>query len=143
MDLVTFLRARLAEDEQIARAAHAPNWLTDGRRGLRYGVEDGWMTDALTTADADHIARHDPARVLADVDAKRRMVDAYLPPGTDPHPGQPCINYEGQDPAAHTKLQACSRHLTASERLLHGDYVLRLLAVPYADHPDHREQWRP
>lgn len=23
------------------------------------------------------------------------------------------------------------------------DYALRLLALPYADHPDHREAWRP
>ena len=143
MDLVTFLRARLAEDEQTAGAAHTPNWLTDGRRGLRYCVDDSWMTDALTTADANHIARHDPARVLAEVNAKRRMVDAYLPPGTDPHPGQPCINHEGQDPAEHTTLLRCSRHVAAGEHLLHNDYALRLLALPYADHPDYQEQWRP
>jgi len=84
-----------------------------------------------------------PARVLAEVDAKRRMVDAYLPPGADPHPGQECVNHEGQDPAEHTRDKACSRHLAASERLLHSDYVLRLLALPYADHPDYRDDWRP
>ncbi|MEU0831280.1 DUF6221 family protein [Streptomyces sp. NPDC005969] len=65
------------------------------------------------------------------------------PPGADPHPGQPCVNHEDQDPAEHTRDKACSRHLAASERLLHHDYVLRLLALPYTDHPDYREDWRP
>ncbi|NDZ63579.1 DUF6221 family protein [Streptomyces cyaneofuscatus] len=109
-DLVQFLHARLNEDEQTARAAHAPNWSTDGRRGLHYGVEDGWMTDALTAADADHIARHDPARTLREIDAKRRMIDDL---------------WGGPD---HEDMW--SHHM-------------RLLALPYANHPDYRPKWRP
>jgi hypothetical protein len=33
--------------------------------------------------------------------------------------------------------------LEASKRLLHHDYVLRLLASVYADRPGFREEWRP
>lgn len=55
-DLVTWLRAQLDEDERVARA-----WLPLGNP---------------TEADRDHIARHDPIRVLAEVDAKRRILDA-------------------------------------------------------------------
>ncbi|MFE7517259.1 DUF6221 family protein, partial [Streptomyces sp. NPDC057540] len=80
--LVTFARARLDDDEQTARAAHQPNWVTDGRRGIEYGLDGGWMTDALTTADANHIARHDPARVLAEVGAKRQTVERHAQCGT-------------------------------------------------------------
>ncbi|MFI6862633.1 DUF6221 family protein [Streptomyces sp. NPDC050421] len=112
-DLVQFLRDRLDDDEQTARAAHVPNWSTDGRRGLHYGVEDGWMADALTTADADHIARHDPARILRDVEAKRRLIDWVLRWPMRPAPPSSV------------------------------DGVLELLALPYADHEAYRDDWRP
>lgn len=61
---------------------------------------------------------------LADVDAKRRIIDSY------------------------TKLREADEdleHLTARD--LHQmqtlGWVLRLLALPYADHPDYDETWRP
>lgn len=124
-DLVQFLRARLAEDEQTARAAHAPNWSTDGRTGLHYGVEDGWMTDALTTADADHIARHDPARVLRDINAKRDIV----------------AQYEEAASGAASDDWLIRDTWRPALRIL--DPVLRALAQPYVDHPDYHDGWRP
>ncbi len=123
-DLVQFLRDRLDEDEQAARAAHAPNWSTDGRTGLHYGVEDGWMTDALTTADADHIARHDPARVLREVEAKRRLLTDYEENAADLDAQHaPDMDYVGRADGLETALQH--------------------LATAYADHPDYRDAWRP
>jgi hypothetical protein len=121
-DLVRWLRAQLDDDEQIAREAHAPNWSTDGRRGLHYGVEDGWMTDALTTADADHIARHDPARVLREIDAKRQLLADFAP------------------------LLAQTDATIDGEWNGHDDLHGRLLAyltLPYADRPGYRDEWRP
>jgi hypothetical protein len=56
-DLIAFLQARLDEDE---RSAHA--WLPFGN------------PDA---AARDHIARHDPGRVLAEVAAKRAILDLH------------------------------------------------------------------
>jgi len=108
MDLVTWLRARLDEDELAARAAGRTD---DGRGGE-------WTAAGLRSAyDArvdDHIARHDPARVLAEVEAKRRVVDE------------------------------CDRTLTYEDHgYAISDMVLRLLALPYAGEPGYDEAWRP
>ncbi|MGW3166969.1 DUF6221 family protein [Streptomyces sp. NPDC001142] len=158
-DLVTFLRDRLDEDARNAEARRgifpSPAVNDDGsvclhvRPGGNMAITwyrnpaEGWddMAKLRNWANTEHGWTQE--RVLREVDAKRQIVDAYLPPGIDPHPGQPCINYEGQDPAEHTRRNACSRHLAASERLLHNDYALRLLALPYADHPDYQPEWRP
>jgi len=59
-DLVDFLLARIAEDEAVARKASvgSPQWhQTAGDR------------------IAPHVARWDPARVLAECEAKRRVVE--------------------------------------------------------------------
>lgn len=73
-------------------------------------------TQEMRTTDALHIARWDPARVLAEIAAKRRIL--ALEPDGD-HGGYP----DGYSSAKHE--------------------ALALLALPYADHPDYREQWRP
>lgn len=91
-ELIAFLRARLAEDE---KAAHA--WLPFGN------------PDA---ADREHIARHDPARVLADVAAKRAIVRA----------------------CAHN-LEFEEYGYTLAER------TLRALAQPYSEHEDYKPHW--
>lgn len=81
--------------------------LANRRRLADRGVEG-----ALDGAVRAHQCRHDPARMLAEVEAKRRVVDRY----------------------------AWLRE--------HGDtgdaaWVLPLLGLPYADHPDYRPAWRP
>jgi hypothetical protein len=127
------LGERLDEDERIVREANtSPEMVT--------GIPRSYAAAPV----ALHIAEFaDPARVLREIDAKRAIVDAYLPPGEDPHPGEPCINYEGQDPAEYSGHDGCWRHLEASKRLLHHDYVLRLLALPYADRDGYRAEWAP
>jgi hypothetical protein len=141
VELVDFLRARLDEDERVAREAaqHAGAALATAaaREGAWKPPYDGpeWWNDydhifvvcdrpgqprKVMIADCGsgaftltpHIARHDPARILAEVEAKRRIVDRYA--------------------------WLCE----------HGDtggtaWVLPLLALPYADHPDYRNEWRP
>ncbi len=87
--------------------------------------------DAQSMGDAEHIARHDPAHVLADVDAKRQVIaEHYCPDDLDidekPHCG------------------FCDKALVMNDR--QGEWPcrhLRLLALPYADHPDYRAEWRP
>ena len=61
----------------------------------------------------------DPARVLAECDAKRRIVEMQATNDEDRHL-----------PGFHYKAQMIER-------------VLHALALPYADHPDYREEWRP
>jgi hypothetical protein len=92
-DLITWLRAQLDADEQVARAASEPPWTVerasvmhsgptashhpDGQRLGRTVVASvgAWDLGVPTAADAEHIARWDPARVLAEVDAKRPMLE--------------------------------------------------------------------
>lgn len=152
--LADFLLARIAEDEERARAAAQGPW-TWREYGGRNGVDPvpyltGRGGDPATYAydteviepnhsgecgcrssctlelrvrveDREHIARHDPARVLAECEAKRRIVarhDAHL--GHEPTP-----------------------HIVPRLKWREGCDTLRLLALPYADHPDFREEWRP
>ncbi|MEU6233851.1 DUF6221 family protein [Kitasatospora sp. NPDC047058] len=131
-DLVAFLRARLDEDERIARRTRQPgyqwrNFDMDGE--LRDSDNAGTVAYIPHANDRTHIARHDPARVLAEVDAKRHIIDLYE--------------------AAH------ERHLNKAERLSPSamrrragrrealDDTLCLLALPYAGHPDYRPEWAP
>src|ERR671914_158660 len=99
-DLVAFLRARLDEDEQAARAAAAGNpgsvathWSAEqvdycsssGMLGKAWAVvPERVKGTAIAISPAEvrprfvtHIARHDPARVLAEVEAKRRMIELH------------------------------------------------------------------
>ena len=150
-DLTDFLLARIAEDEAMARAAALDvGWDGFGESRIRSGqrwvaryhevcrsrpLPDEAPAEAfrrMTIADcgalglgpARHIARHDPARVLAECGAKRRIVDLH---------GRPheCSIYEGDE------IDNCHWCLDGDECS-----TLRLLAMIYASHPDFREEWR-
>lgn len=129
MNLVEFLRARLDEDEQSARAATAGPWYVDDidqelRTADVYSA-DGRVTSAYTepccsVEDATHMARHDPARVLVEVEAKRRIIDEY-------------------ERYAAERRRAMGGWDSYSE----VSPILAALAAVYADHPDYRQEWRP
>jgi hypothetical protein len=117
-DLVKFLRARLDEDEQTAREAGNRRWLVqDNMIELWPEREDDGFMSWPTRADARHAARHDPARVLAEVEAKRRIIAEH-------HPVDPCDAHD------------------ASFDTIPCDTLLALASV-YAEHPDYREEWKP
>lgn len=154
-DLVTYLRARLDEDEAAARAADVkqgdPHWWVSpvlaapGRYTVRSAtsrpiarVED--VGDDFRPADpgsgprsildgraaSDHIARWDPARVLAEVAAKRRILDRHSGDHLCPVPQDPeWVRYVG-----------CERIVMTYPC---GDVLD--LAQPYADRPDFRREW--
>ena len=71
-DLAAFLRARLDEDEAAARAAADGPWTSSGPYVDAPGA--GIIMQARHTEDAAHAARHDPARVLREVEAKRAIL---------------------------------------------------------------------
>jgi len=77
----------------------------------------------IRTADAMHIARHDPAFVLADITAKRRVLDAYE---------EASSSYDAQ---YRLGLGSAGDHALAM--------AIRLLASAYADQPGYRDEWRP
>jgi len=83
-ELVQFLRARLDEGEKAARSLDAKSWqdtgvdvsLTDDASELvASGRVYGDLFESLSTAEREHIARYDPERALAEVDAWRSVVD--------------------------------------------------------------------
>lgn len=86
-DLIEFLRAALNDEERIAKAATPGPWRVDDETyaeriyaadqtevvgGGRWGGEASVFE---TTEDAVHIARWNPARVLAEIEAKRQILD--------------------------------------------------------------------
>ena len=121
-DLDQFLLARIAEDKRIAADAAAA------------GGREEWDPDA-DAADpphvAEHVARYDPARVLAECAAKRRLVLAC-------RDSRPDLHFLGARPngMADFPLTPTDQHQLAA-------LTLALLALPYAEHSDYRAEWRP
>ena len=109
-DLAQFILARIAEDETAALEA-------EEARGSRGWLLADDMVDygATPPAVAEHIARHDPARVLAECEAKRRIVELC----------EIVADLPDVDTSAFTLALN----------------TLEDLARPYADHPDHRADW--
>ncbi|WP_141582426.1 DUF6221 family protein [Actinomadura sp. WMMA1423] len=129
MDLVEFLRARLDRDEQIARACSESPWKASPSGTVSTDTvgtgTDGpaYVATAENDAYAEHIARHDPPRALAEVAAKRRIVDDYEK--------QAWILGQGHR----------TPELDAAQSV--RETVLRLLVLTYAHHPAYQEEWRP
>lgn len=134
-DLVTFLRARLDEDEQLARLAADDargmglsydepvrwrngdgNLYLDG--GYGSGIAVGGYGCQIGDEVVDHIARHDPARVRQEVDAKRAIIDL------------------------HVDRAECTRCERFDDELYPCD-TLKFLASVYTDHQDYRKEWTP
>jgi hypothetical protein len=124
-NLDEFLLARIAEDKRIA---------TDAARA---GGRDHWTTADLPGCGpphdraAEHVSRNDPARVLAECTAKRRLVLAC-------RDIRPDLAFLGARPRglADFPLPPTNEHQLAA-------LTLALLALPYADHSDYRKEWRP
>lgn len=114
-DLVTWLRARLDEDERIATAVHHFQCASAVRT-----VRNGVVWD-LGDCDCNQ-----PARVLAEVAAKRAILDAYAWAL-----GHPAASTDGETGYWFRK----GGQSTLSETVL-------LLAQPYADRPGFRDEWR-
>jgi hypothetical protein len=96
----------------------------------------GWRYDVATVPSdhdaARHIARHDPARVLREVEAMRRIVEMHPPqPTSDGAPEcRECSWYEAYEGFNdHSEPWPCP--------------TLRTLATIWADHEDYRAGWAP
>lgn len=83
--LIEFLRARLDEDEQVARAGAGNalwhRWeVRESSKRLPAVYVEGRIyvvADEMSDGTAAHIAHWDPARVLAEIAAKRLILDEY------------------------------------------------------------------
>lgn len=135
MSLRDFLAARLAEDEAVARAAadFGADWRfaddifpSDDSRHPG-SIIAGSYGCGIPDQYGNHVVRHDPARVLRDVEAVRRVLRMY-------------DNAVAAVAAGSLSARNRAQDETAVEML--GE-VLRALAAAHADHPDYREDWRP
>jgi hypothetical protein len=124
MQLTDFLLARIAEDEAVYRGA----------------MHMGCVEDDSDGPNVIHSATC-PNRVLAECDAKRRIVERHEPLRSEHvHArAERCAECGGNDwrPDAMGVLEV---HPWA---MPWPCPTLRLLALPYAGHPAFREEWRP
>lgn len=134
-DLIKFITARLDADEQAARAASSASampWrLTseqddfDGDVLISYsvlrdanGVEIASDRADFTEEELRHIALHDPAQTLADIAARRHLLN---------HWPDPFGNWGAEQADAARAMK---------------EYALRALAQRYETHPEFRDEWR-
>jgi hypothetical protein len=172
-DLADFLLARIADDEAAAEAAIDPDrpgthwhWVMDAndtpvahghlqraqddgesvslRTVEEYPTRNGWslphfvvQSGEVHGTGGEHIARWDPARVLAECEAKRRIVDVYL----DERSRRDV--YQRDDARAVEDEEQARRRRSSAARCRGLEFAVESLALPYADRPDYREEWRP
>jgi hypothetical protein len=115
---IAFIEARLSDDEAYARTAFADhnNAEADWDELWSGCVSLGPDEDVLITNDSGvsrHIARHDPARVLREVEAKRVLLRKYLAAEVDDDPGTIDV----------------------------PSLVLLALAAVWSDHPEYDPSW--
>ncbi|MFF0597897.1 DUF6221 family protein [Streptomyces antibioticus] len=137
-ELVQWLHAQLDEDERIATGAlHFvdAHWRVDVARNVVLAARltpSGRQSTAVTADDwrypkigtpglVPHVAEHDPARVLQEIDAKRQLLTAYTKVAASD------INdWEYANGYANALAIA-----------------VRLAALPYAHRPGYQASWRP
>ena len=156
-DIVAFLKARIDQDEATAGSPRTwkvdhhdcaePEWdpCTEqpcpyaaacaegtcghasvvGSDGMRIYPEGGH-----TALEAEHIARHDPARVLREVEAGRKLLDLY----------ERAKSYRNQV-FAQPEPRSISSEMRAVTQMMALEQVLKLRAAVYSDHPDYDQSW--
>ena len=113
MTLTEFLLARIAQDEEAA--------------------------EEVLQWDVVAVSRH---RLLAECEAKRRIIEEHKPLG-EIYDLEQLVYAE-----ASATCVTCGPGDSWQAREYQGDYpfpcrTLTLLALPYAAHPDYREEWKP
>lgn len=141
--LVDFLQARLTEIETVANAAveitpgqaaewtseyapfcDEPYWTIGTKHGTDHIVQGGYEGGGTETEEnANHIAFHDPKHELRMVDALRRILTEHTCTD-DCEYCRACSGDYGADPT----LAPCQ--------------TIRLMALPFDQHPDFDESWR-
>ena len=123
-ELVAFLRAALDRDEQVARGAtQGAPWRIEGSSivGRSWRASESSPETLVVKhtwpQEAEHIVRWDPARVLAEVAFKRRILDRHA-----------------------RVLERGNWAWFAGSESESGE-ELRALAQPYAGQPGWRAEW--
>lgn len=123
-EMVAFVRARLAEEEQVARAAAWPELAVPGGDAGEVHDRTGAIAFSLRTHGYDeHIALQDPARTLRRVETSRVLLDEY-------------------EEVAALDIDR-PHHDFASGRAVGLGFVVRQMAAEDAGHPDYQAKWLP
>ena len=149
MTLTAFLLARIAEDEAAARAALQGPWeLGDDAHSLGQVIGSTFTIavrdQTAHPADLAHIARHDPARVLAECAAIRALIADFTAEkhevvedcwytcasATEERDGGECCDDSRRGTGCDCGLEFRARATLAP------------LASIYADHPEFDPEWR-
>lgn len=138
--LASWLLEQIAEDERRAKAMateYPTPWDVADRGWMARVVADGphfhevirveqhqvsetaWLTDVI-----QHVETWNPDRVLAECDAKRKLVEFWSQAYTNPKD----VAFTGP---VWDRVRA------------NAQWTLRKLALPYADRPGYQEEWRP
>lgn len=83
------------------------------------GNEGLTPTSSTTAPEAAHLERYTPARALEDIEAKQKIVK---------HWPDPMGEWSAKEAEAARAVK---------------EHTLRLLALPYSDHPDYQQEWKP
>ncbi|AYD81674.1 hypothetical protein SEA_KROMP_73 [Streptomyces phage Kromp] len=132
-DLVQWLRAQLDEDEAKARACPGNGEWTASDIAI-YGT-------GLSSEVREHMAEHEPARVLREIEAKRQVITKYTT-AVD-RMAELAALIERVKAEGQSTLMPEMERATAIHRRDVLSEVLRLFASPYADRPGYRDEWRP
>ncbi|MFJ4863257.1 DUF6221 family protein [Streptomyces sp. NPDC088748] len=117
-DLVTFLHARLDEEADLARRSDGDGCGEWTAHGHTVDFCQGELSGLHPTI-ALHVALHDPARVLREIEAKRRVLARHV---LNPAIGDPELPWDNRDDCQYDgEIWPCDDLLD--------------LAAPYADHP--------
>lgn len=157
MDIAEFLTARLGEDEAAAKAAPGCRWQSHTEADIAGAsvYDEQWVLLYPERYDHDnalsdkpgatgpmyiqrardelvvHIARHDPARVLREVEAKRARLALMTEAVAE------MDKLLADDTASKIdQAMAVGRARAATVAVKHD-------AAVYSDHPDYDEKWRP
>ena len=151
--MVAWLRTELDEDERIAREATKGPWIAEvsGETGNCVIPADALSAREYVARtqlyaavfDAEHIARHNPERVLREIEAKRKLLAEYasavqfrdeaaarMQAAADVPGGK----WAAEDEAAYQRWQQVVAIL---------EHPVTLAASVYTDKHTFREEWAP
>ncbi|MFI6496887.1 DUF6221 family protein [Nonomuraea typhae] len=114
-DLIAFLGARIDEDQLVAHAV-IEHLVDGGERGFDF--------EHLPLVVRHHVSRFGPGRALREVEARRELINEM----------EALLAASGDERLPHDVRESDSA--TAG-------IVLRLLSLPYSDHLDYKEAWKP
>jgi len=150
--LAAFVNARLDEDEAAAKAVedNSAPWDGQWQPRERHALEtfNGWVLAVSVPAGSDfrpgvveHIARHDPARVLREIEGKRKRLALYLDAEKALAAALSAAPSQDDPATSHTRVRERISANRASGRFTALEMSVRLDAMAWSGHPDYKQEW--